>query len=57
MSATLTSSRPAPVPRRLFTVADLAAMPKSLPSGDVWYELVDGVIVPMAPPGYIHGRR
>ena len=57
MSATLTPPRPAPVPRRLFTVADLAAMPKSLPSGDVWYELRDGVIIHMAPPGYIHGRR
>jgi Uma2 family endonuclease len=57
MNATRTPPRPAPVPRRLFTVADLAALPRSLPSGDVRYELVDGVIVPMAPPGYSHGRR
>jgi Uma2 family endonuclease len=57
MSATLTPPRPAPVPRRLFTVADLAALPRSLPSGDVRYELVDGVIIPMAPPGDIHGAR
>ncbi|MEO2091835.1 MAG: Uma2 family endonuclease [Gemmataceae bacterium] len=56
MSATLTPSRPASY-RRLFTVADLAAMPTSLPSGDVRYELDDGELITMAPPGYEHGRR
>lgn len=57
MSATLTPSRPAPPYRRLFTVADLAAMPTSLPSGDVRYELDDGVLVTMPPPGYDHAKR
>jgi Uma2 family endonuclease len=57
MNATLTRPRPTPAPRRLFTIADLAKMPKSLPSGDVWYELRDGEIIPMAPPGDIHGTR
>jgi Uma2 family endonuclease len=57
MSATLTPSRPVTPFRRLFTVADLAAMPTSLPSGDVWYELNDGELITMAPPGDIHGKR
>ena len=49
MSATL----PHPLlPRRhLFTVADLAVFPTTLPTGDVRYELFDGVLVTMPPPG------
>lgn len=43
--------------RRLLTVADYALFPTSLPSGDVRYELNDGVLVVMAPPGDIHARR
>ena len=42
---------------RLFTAADLAAMPTSLPSGDVRYELDDGVLVVMPPPGDIHSEK
>src|SRR5688572_23662869 len=38
------------------TAADLAAMPTDLPSGPVKYELDDGRIVPMSPPGNQHGR-
>jgi Uma2 family endonuclease len=60
MSATVVPTRATPVvppSRRLLTVADLAAMPTSLPSGDVRYELDDGVLVPMPPPGDIHGKR
>jgi Uma2 family endonuclease len=38
------------------TVADLAAMPTDLPSGPVEYELDDGRIVQMSPPGNQHGR-
>lgn len=58
MSVTLTSPRFAPTPsRRLFTVADLAVMPTSLPTGDVRYELDDGVLVTMPPPGYDHAKR
>jgi len=40
---------------RLFTVADLAAMPTHLPSGDVDYELDKGRLIIMVPPGHIHG--
>jgi Uma2 family endonuclease len=42
---------------RLFTAADLAMMPTSLASGDVRYELDDGRLVVLTPPGYLHGRR
>ena len=42
---------------RLLTAADLAALPTSLPSGDVRYELDDGKLIVMPPPGDIHGRR
>lgn len=41
----------------MLTVADLAVLPEELPSGDVRYELNDGVLVVMPPPGDIHGRR
>jgi Uma2 family endonuclease len=40
----------------LLTAADLACFPKSLPSGDVRWELRDGEVVPMSPPGFGHGR-
>lgn len=40
---------------RLFTAADLAAMPTDLPSGPVRYELHHGRLVSMPPPGDIHG--
>ncbi len=35
----------------------MAKMPTSLPGGDVRYELDDGVLVAMAPPGGDHGRK
>ena len=41
---------------RLFTAADLAAMPEHLPSGDVSFELHHGRLVPMSPPGATHGN-
>lgn len=41
----------------LLTTADLAKLPTELPSGTVKYELYDGVLVVMAPPGDIHGRQ
>jgi Uma2 family endonuclease len=45
-----------PPPKRLLTVADLAALPDELPSGPVKYELDQGRLVTlMAPPGEIHG--
>jgi Uma2 family endonuclease len=46
-----------PGKEKLLTAADLAKMPRSLPSGDVCYELNDGKLIIMAPPGDIHGRR
>ena len=46
-----------PTSNRLFTVADLAAMPDSLPSGPVRYELDDGVLIAMAPAADIHSAK
>src|SRR5262245_51213815 len=40
---------------RPFTVADLAALPDELPSGPVLWELDNGRLIAMAPPGDIHG--
>src|SRR5262245_14726367 len=40
---------------RLLTAADLAALPSELPSGPVRYELDDGRLMIMPPPGDIHG--
>jgi Uma2 family endonuclease len=39
----------------LLTAADLAVFPRTLPSGDVRYELDDGRLVITAPPGDAHG--
>jgi Uma2 family endonuclease len=49
---TLTLPRPT---TKLLTAADLAAMPSELPSGPVLYELWEGVLHTMAPPGDEHG--
>ncbi len=46
---------PAAPPQRLLTVADLAVLPSELPSGPVLYELDNGKLVIMPPPGDIHG--
>ncbi len=46
----------APPRRKLLTAADLAAMKSDLPGGTVKYELNDGELVVMAPPGNIHAR-
>lgn len=55
---TLTRPRPRlKSAERLLTAADLAALPTSLPSGDVRYELNDGRLVVMPPPGDIHGKQ
>jgi Uma2 family endonuclease len=42
--------------QRLFTAADLAAMPTHVPSGDVSFELHRGRLVPGSPPGATHGN-
>ncbi|MDZ4780677.1 MAG: Uma2 family endonuclease [Planctomycetia bacterium] len=39
----------------LLTAADLAAMPSELPSGPVRFELDNGVLITMSPPGGEHG--
>jgi Uma2 family endonuclease len=39
----------------LLTVADVAALPSDLPSGPAVYELDDGRLIIMAPPGDLHG--
>jgi Uma2 family endonuclease len=41
---------------RLFTVADVAAMPRDLPSRSVSFEPYHGRLVPMSPPGAVHGN-
>ena len=41
-------------PPRLFTVADLAELPSELPSGPVLYELDNGRLMTMPPPGADH---
>lgn len=55
-TATIT---PAPSTRtqRLLTAADVAVFPRRLPTGDVKYELHDGRLIIMPPPGDIHAHR
>jgi Uma2 family endonuclease len=48
---------PSPTREKLLTIADMAALPRSLPSGDVCYELDRGKLIVMGPPGDSHGRR
>ena len=53
---TLTVPRsPVEIMERQYTVADLAEMPAELPSGPVRWELDNGRLVSMAPPGDEHG--
>jgi Uma2 family endonuclease len=40
---------------RLFTIADVARLPDELPSGPVRWELDNGRLIAMPPPGDIHG--
>lgn len=58
MSSTLTpsiSASPVLPPTRLLTIADVAVLPRTLPTGDVRYELDDGRLIVMPPAGDIHG--
>jgi Uma2 family endonuclease len=41
---------------RLFTIADVEKLPTSLPSGDVDYELDNGRLVIVSPPGRRHSK-
>jgi len=54
MSAALKMVHPRTL-ERLLTAADLAALPDELPSGPVRYELNNGRLVIMPPPGGEHG--
>jgi len=51
----LTARRPVKMRERLYTAADLAAMPSEVPSGTVLYELDNGRLITMPPPGDEHG--
>jgi Uma2 family endonuclease len=63
--STATPWTPSPLPagsrpvveyrERLFTIADVAALPSELPSGTVLYELDNGRLLTMPPPGGVHG--
>jgi Uma2 family endonuclease len=46
---------PIEIQERLYTAADLAEMPSELPSGPVHYELDNGRLISMTPPGDQHG--
>src|SRR5262249_44652210 len=49
------SQGPAPPVAKVFTAADLAVLPSDLPSGPVVYELDNGRLITMPPPGNVHG--
>jgi Uma2 family endonuclease len=51
----LLSPPPTTPAKKLLTAADLAVLPSQLPSGPVKWELANGRLVVMAPPGDIHG--
>jgi len=52
MSAT---REPVEVVERLYTAADLASLPSELATGPVLYELDNGRLLTMSPPGFDHG--
>ena len=54
--AVVSSRPPDEANPRLFTAADLAEMPRELPSGPVRYELDNGRLIVMSPPGHLHGK-
>ena len=51
------SGSPAPPAGAILTAADVARLPRTLATTDVDYELHDGRLVVMAPPGFIRGHR
>jgi Uma2 family endonuclease len=55
MSTLISPSRRLDAPARPLTVADVAALPDDLPSGPVHYELDNGWLITMPPPGDLHG--
>ena len=54
--AVVNSRPPIEAVPRSFTAADLAEMPRELPSGPVRYELDNGRLIAISPPGHIHGQ-
>jgi Uma2 family endonuclease len=54
MNVAILAPPTAPPGERLLTIADVAVFPSDLPTGDVKYELDDGRLVIMAPPGDMH---
>lgn len=56
MSTLIKPSRDVEAPSRPLTVADVAALPAELPSGPVHYELDNGRLITMPPPGDFHGN-
>src|SRR5262245_37858923 len=56
-TATIPTSGPFHGGVRLLTAADVAALPRTLPSGGVKYELHDGRLIVIAPPGDQHAKR
>ena len=57
-SATLPPPSGSPfAPGAVLTAADVARLPRTLATTDVDYELHDGRLVVMAPPGFIHAVR
>jgi Uma2 family endonuclease len=52
--ATAQTRPPIEVFERLYTAADVAAMPSDLPSGPARYELDNGRLITMVPPGDLH---
>ncbi len=54
--AVVSSRPPIEAVPRSFTAADLAEMPRELPSGPVRYELDNGRLVAISPPGHVHGK-
>jgi Uma2 family endonuclease len=55
MSSAAKPRKARPVKQRLLTIADVAALPETLPSGPVCYELNNGRLVIMPPAGDGHG--
>src|SRR5438067_9191860 len=53
---TIAASRPPiEIRERMYTAADLAELPSELPSGTVRYEIDNGRLITMPPPGDEHG--
>ncbi|MEX2285690.1 MAG: Uma2 family endonuclease [Planctomycetaceae bacterium] len=52
---TLQPRPPVEMVERLYTAADVAGMPSELPTGHVLYELDNGRLITMVPPGDVHG--